>query len=139
MLGWLFRKGRSIIDSVPFILDSASVWAAPTQPNLHRSRREISRIVLVQRARNRAIEYQRILEFGSTSISSTAAFVSRSMLQENNTLKDALAALLSSQKEHIVALQHAISQNHVANNVPLPPDLHACNGQAHGDPHAKAK
>ena len=61
------------------------------------------------------------------------------MLQENNTLKDALAALLSSQKEHIVVLQHAISQNHVANNVPLPPDLHACNGQAHGDPHAKAK
>ena len=61
------------------------------------------------------------------------------MLQENNnTLKDALAALLSSQKEHIVALQHAISQNHVANNVPLPPALHACNGQAHGDPHAKA-
>ena len=60
------------------------------------------------------------------------------MLQENNTLKDALAALLSSQKEHIVALQHAISQNHVANNVPLPPDLHACNGEAHGDPHAKA-
>ena len=59
------------------------------------------------------------------------------MLQEN-TLKDALAALLSSQKEHIVALQHAISQNHVANNVPLPPALHACNGQAHGDPHAKA-
>ena len=60
------------------------------------------------------------------------------MLQENNTLKDALAALLSSQKEHIVALQHAIAQNHVADNVPLPPDLHACNGQAHGDPHAKA-
>ena len=59
------------------------------------------------------------------------------MLQEN-TLKDALAALLSSQKEHIVALQHAISQNHV-DSVPLPPDLHACNGQAHGDPHAKAK
>ena len=46
---------------------------------------------------------------------------------------------LRSQKEHIVALQHAIAQNHVANNVPLPPDLHACNGQAHGDPHAKAK
>ena len=59
------------------------------------------------------------------------------MLQENNTLKDALAALLSSQKEHIVALQHAISQNHDA-VVPLPPDLHACNGQAHDDPHAKA-
>ena len=59
------------------------------------------------------------------------------MLQEN-TLQQALASLLSSQKEHIVALQHAIAQNHVANNVPLPPDLHACNGQAHGDPHAKA-
>ena len=56
--------------------------------------------------------------------------------QENNTLKGALAAF--SLKEHIVALQHAISQNHVANNVPLPPALHACNGQAHGDPHAKA-
>ena len=60
------------------------------------------------------------------------------MLQEN-TLQSALASLLRSQKEHIVALQHAIAQNHVANNVPLPPDLHACNGQAHGDPHAKAK
>ena len=60
------------------------------------------------------------------------------MLQEN-TLQSALASLLRSQKDHIVALQHAIAQNHVANNVPLPPDLHACNGQAHGDPHAKAK
>ena len=59
--------------------------------------------------------------------------------EEQDPLVHALAALLSSQKEHIVALQHAISQNHVANNVPLPPDLHACNGQAHGDPHAKAK
>ena len=35
------------------------------------------------------------------------------LCSENNTLKDALAAL-SSQKEHIVALQHAISQNHDA-------------------------
>ena len=60
------------------------------------------------------------------------------MLQENS-LQSALASLLRSQKEHIVALQHAIAQNHVANNVPLPPDLHACNGQAHDDPHAKAK
>ena len=60
------------------------------------------------------------------------------MLQEN-TLQSALASLLRSQKDHIVALQHAIAQNHVANNVPLPPDLHACNGQAHGDPHAKAQ
>ena len=42
------------------------------------------------------------------------------MLQEN-TLQSALASLLRSQKEHIVALQHAIAQNHVANNVPLPP------------------
>ena len=75
-------------------------------------------------------------------ITSTAAEPQSShaipMLQEN-TLQSALASLLRSQKEHIVALQHAIAQNHVANNVPLPPDLHACNGQAHGDPHAKAK
>jgi hypothetical protein len=107
---------------------------------LHRSRREISRIIIAQRVRHRLQSIgivQRIWQH--QHISSRAAFDSRSMLQENNTLKDALAALLSSQKEHIVALQHAIAQNHVANNVPLPPDLHACNGQAHGDPHAKAK
>ena len=107
---------------------------------MHRSRREISRIIIAQRVRHRLQSIgivQRICLH--QHISSTAAFDSRSMLQENSTLKDALAALLSSQKEHIVALQHAIAQNHVANNVPLPPDLHACNGQAHGDPHAKAK
>ena len=86
--------------------------------------------------------YHSVLPARLICITSTAAQPHSShaigMLQEN-TLQSALASLLRSQKDHIVALQHAIAQNHVANNVPLPPDLHACNGQAHGDPHAKAK
>ena len=111
-LGWLFGLGRfHAIDSESHLVIESEV------PTLCCQRRPIC-------------------------ITSTAAQPHSShaipMLQEN-TLQSALASLLRSQKDHIVALQHAIAQNHVANNVPLPPDLHACNGQAHGDPHAKAK
>jgi len=58
-------------------------------------------------------------------------------VKSNSIQAEALTQLLATQRQHILTLQEAITNNqNDGAGSPLSPDLRACNGQAHGDPHS---